>query len=600
MASNRGPNAYNNNNGDGGGGTMMMTPTTIPNSPPLTSSNNNNSHNESEYYKARNAQGTGQALSWAQSATTHGVGSSSTPSAQAPPSTSSNSGGVGGSWAMAAAPSSQPPQQSVASMARQPSVASAVPVTNSYVGGGGSISGSYAPSGVAGATGGGGGGEYERNLINELCPPGGMKAEPPQDKLDEFAHAIPSLNPDIICPALLDALEEGNPWIMRAKALCVIETVLRVEAERVMTVGGGGGGKTPYTDFFHACSAEIEPLAEHPRANVKAPAKRVLLALGMDETSIMNGSSTVVNHNATTTEMGQTPVAPPPPNLLDFDEPITAPEEAAPASAIAPALPSPANDGGAGGNSLFSGLNTKASHVRNVSAPVVTSTVPAVIPVSSAAQDDLLGGFGTETSAPATSGFNDMFGSMTVKRDTPTETTNGSTASPANATPVAQQSGSSFGFINATTPATPVPTPTTVPAAFDPLLSLGISAPPMSNMTMNNISANTTFTAPNPNIAQMQLAYQQNMLMMQQMQLQQQQQQVGSGALRGGMSGMPMMVVSPQQPTNKSIMGANYMRQVPGVSGDNMSSFSFLSQPAHKKENKSFDFVMDAMKSEKK
>ena len=80
----------------------------------------------------------------------------------------------------------------------------------------------------------------------------------------------------------------------------------------------------------------------------------------------------------------------------------------------------------------------------------------------------------------------------------------------------------------------------------------------------------------------------------------QQQQQVGSGALRGGMSGMPMMVVSPQ-PTNKSIMGANYMRQVPGVSGDNnMSSFTFLSQPAHKKENKSFDFVMDAMKSEKK
>lgn len=577
MASNRGLNAYNNNNysgggsGDGGG----------------TTSSNNNSHNESEYYKARNAQGTGQALSWAHAATTHGVGS--TPSS-APPSTTtpftSSSGGVGGSWAMAVP--SQPPQ-SVASMARQPSVASALPVTNSYVGGGG---GGYAPSGIAGAAGGGGGGgEYERNLIRELCPPGGMKAEPPQDKLYEFAHSIPSLNPDIICPALLDALEEGNPWIMRAKALCVIETVLRVEADRVMAVGGG---KTPYTDFFHACSAEIEPLAEHARANVKAPAKRVLLALGMDETSIMNGSSSVANHH--TTEVDQTPVALPP-NLLDFDEPINASEET-PASAIAtaPALPPPTIDGGAGGNSLFSGLNTKASHVRNVSAPVVTSTVPAAIPLSSA-QDDLLGGFGAEeASVPASSSFNDMFGSMTVKGDTTTEATNGSTASPANAAPGAQ-SGSSFGFINAT-PATSI-SPTTIPAAFDPLLSLGISAPPMSNVIMNNIiTANTTFNAPNPNIAQMQLAYQQNMLMMQQMQLQ--QQQVGSGALRGGMSGTPMMVVSPQQPTNK-IMGANYMRQVPGVSGDNMSSFSFLSQPpAHKKENKSFDFVMDAMKSEKK
>ena len=596
MASNRGPNAYNNNNnnsGDvGGGGAMMTTTTTMPNSHPPTSTNNDNSHNnESEYYKARNAQGTGQALSWAHAATAHGAGS--IPSA--PPSTttpsSSSGGGVGGSWAMAAPAA----PQSVASMARQPSVASAVPVTNGYVVGGGG-GGGYAPSGIAGATGGGGGGggEYERNLILELCPPGGMKAEPPQDKLDEFAHAIPSLNPDIICPALLDALEEGNPWIMRAKALCVIETVLRVEAERVMAVGGG---KTPYTDFFHACSAEIEPLAQHARANVKAPAKRVLLALGVDETSIMNGSSTVVNHNAaTTTEAGQTFLAPPP-NLLDFDEPITTSEET-PASAIAtaPALSPPTIDGGAGGNSLFSGLNTKASHVRNVSAPVVTATVPADIPLSSA-QDDLLGGFGTEVSVPATSSFNDMFGSMTVKGNTTTETTNGSTASPANDTPVAQ-SGSSFGFINAT-PATPVPPSTTVPAAFDPLLSLGISAPPMSNVTMNNISANSTFTVPNPNIAQMQLAYQQNILMMQQMQMQQ-QQQVGSGALRGGMSGMPpMMVVSPQ-PTNKSIMGANYMRQVPGVSGDNMSSFTFLSQPAHKKENKSFDFVMDAMKSEKK
>ena len=595
MASNRGPNAYNNNNnsGDvGGGGGTMMTTTTIPNSHPPTSTNNDNSHNnnESEYYKARNAQGTGQALSWAHAATTHGVGSiPSAPPSTTTPSTSSSSGGVGGSWAMAAPAA----PQSVASMARQPSVASAVPVTNGYVVGNGSGgSGGYAPSGIAGATGGGGGGEYERNLIHELCPPGGMKAEPPQDKLDEFAHAIPSLNPDIICPALLDALEEGNPWIMRAKALCVIETVLRVEAERVMAVGGG---KTPYTDFFHACSAEIEPLAQHARANVKAPAKRVLLALGVDETSIMNGSSTVVNHNATTTEVGQTFLAPPT-NLLDFDGPITTSEET-PASAIAtaPAFSPPTIDEGAGGNSLFSGLNTKTSHVRNVSAPVVASTVPAAIPLPSA-QDDLLGGFGTEVSVPATSSFNDMFGSMTVKGNTTTETTNGSTASPANDTPGAQ-SGSSFGFINAT-PATPVPPSTTVPAAFDPLLSLGISAPPMSNVTMNNISANSTFTVPNPNIAQMQLAYQQNILMMQQMQMQQ-QQQVGSGALRGGMSGMPMMVVSPQ-PTNKSIMGANYMRQVPGVSGDNMSSFTFLSQPAHKKENKSFDFVMDAMKSEKK
>lgn len=562
MASNRGPNAYNGGGGGGDFGTMAH--------PPAPSSNHNN---ESEYYKARNAQGTGQALSWAHTATIGGVGATTT-------STTAPSSGVGGSWAMTSV--APPPHlpQSVASMARQPSVASAVPVTNGYVGGG------YAATGVTGAcaTTGGGGGEYERNLILELCPPGGMKAEPPADKLDEFAHAIPSLNPDVVCPALLDALEEGNPWIMRAKALCVIETVLRVEAERVMTVGGG---ETPYTDFFHACSAEIEPLAEHARASVKAPAKRVLTALGIDETSMMNGSS--ANHHVTA--VAHSPVAPPP-NLLDFDAPIAL--EETPASDVAAPSPPAAEYGSTAatmagtGGSLFSGLNTKATHIRDASAPVVSSP-PVTADPSTSVQDDLLGGFGTDSSAPATSSFNEMFGNMTVK-DTADVNSNCSISAPAESAPAAL-SGSSFGFMN-TSPASPVPPPSAlpVPAAFDPLLGLGM---PVSNGNMNNITPSNTFITPNPNIAQMQLAYQQNMLMMQM------QQHSNGGVLRGGMSGMPMMV-SPQ-PTNKSIMGANYMRQVPGVSGDKMSSFSFLGRPpTHEKENKSFDFVMDAMKSEKK
>jgi hypothetical protein len=37
------------------------------------------------------------------------------------------------------------------------------------------------------------------------------------------------------------------------------------------------------------------------------------------------------------------------------------------------------------------------------------------------------------------------------------------------------------------------------------------------------------------------------------------------------------------------------MRQVPGVQGDNGSSFSFLSAPK-KKDTHEFDFVKDAMK----
>jgi hypothetical protein len=245
-----------------------------------------------------------------------------------------------------------------------------------------------------------------------------MKAEPPHDKLDDFARAVPSLNPDVVCPALLDALEEGNPWIMRAKALCVIETVLRVEAERTMAAGGG---VTPYTDFFHACSAEIEPLADHARVSVKAPAKRVLTALGVDG-SAMSGSSA----NATA-GVAQAPVEPPPtppPNLLDFDEPsaldgATAPVAAAPAPPAADYGSSVPTAGGTVG-SLFSGLNTKAASAPVASTPVVVSPPSAALPSTSGSspqQDDLLGGMGAEASVAATGSFSDFFGNMSVKSD---------------------------------------------------------------------------------------------------------------------------------------------------------------------------------------
>ena len=247
----------------------------------------------------------------------------------------------------------------------------------------------------------GGGGDYERNLILDLCPPGGMKAEPPQDKLDEFARAIPSLNPDVVCPALLDALEEGNPWIMRAKALCVIETVLKVEAER-------NGEVQAYSDFFHACSGEIEPLVNHARASVKVPAKRVLTLLGIDETP-MNGSAIMP-------VAAQDPVTPAA-NLLDFDdEPVASPVIDLPAAA--PLLASGVDASAASSEpSLFSGLNTKA-----VSAPAVVlasaqappsagPTLPAA--VTSQQQDDLLGGMCSDPLDASNSA--DLFSNVTIK-----------------------------------------------------------------------------------------------------------------------------------------------------------------------------------------
>ena len=377
MASNRGPNAI--------GSTANAIPSTT------TSAQH---HQNSEYYKTRDAQAQGgPAFSWAASG---GGGAVSATAASGPPAAPT---GVGGSWATV--PVAPPPQHhhhhsnmTVASAALQPPVSTVQP--NNYTGGN-----SYGVGvGVAASTtgGGGGGGDYERNLILDLCPPGGMKAEPPQDKLDEFARAIPSLNPDVVCPALLDALEEGNPWIMRAKALCVIETVLKVEAER-------NGEVQAYSDFFHACSGEIEPLVNHARASVKGPAKRVLTLLGIHEIP-MNGTAT----NATTVA-AQDPVTPAA-DLLDFGgEPVASPIPELPI--VAPLPPSGANVSASvtatasTGASLFSGLNTKAA-----SAPAAPVVPVAATPQQ---QDDLLGGLSSEPTDAETSNSTDLFSNVAVK-----------------------------------------------------------------------------------------------------------------------------------------------------------------------------------------
>ena len=358
MASNRGPSAIGSS----------------------SSPSSSEQHQNSEYYRARNSGGT--AFQWA------GAGGAGGGTPGGTSSGVSSGSGVGGSWASvtnhAPPPTTAPPAPPQVSVSgRSPAGAyaaavSAIPISNM---------GASSPAGV-----------YERNLIQELCPPGGMKAEPPQDKLEELARSVPSLNPDWVCPALLDALEEGNPWIMRAKALCVIETVLRVTSEV-----SGEGGSNAYADFFHACAGEIEPLANHARAAVKGPAKRVLAALGV---AVSEGEGVVVNGGQTGSRgVAASTNAADAPNLLDFDEPAQAATTVT--EAVAP--PAPAVNA-SGGESLFSGLNTKAS---------LPATTPAPAPVSQ--EDDLLGGIDglSAKAAPATqestAESNDLFGNMNVK-----------------------------------------------------------------------------------------------------------------------------------------------------------------------------------------
>ena len=436
---------------------------------------------------------------------------------------------VGGSWATSNT-------NSVASTARDYSMSTGAPVV---AGRGGSAVKD---------------GSYEKQLVAELCPPGGMKAEPPEDKLRAFQEAIPSLDADFVCPALLDCLEDGQPWIIRAKALCVMEATLSTQT---------------YSDFFHACASEIQPLAQHPRAAVRDPAKRILTTLGINPTPTTESTNPTPQANP---PVAAPPVAPAA-DLLDFGAsppplPVSAPPPVPPPPVPPPSEPST--------NDMFGGMNLKSN--TPVTAPTTTDNQGDLLPTdapSSAAmatensiECDIFGDMNVKETS--------MFGDVTVKETKPTEVA---------------PSGSAFSFIqsdkpapqteSAPTPQTNAPSPAPPKQSFDPLLSSN-----NKNMAqMNNINnMNNMMFTPQQQMAamginpQMQAAFfqqQQQLMMMQQMQMQHGMQQV-----------------------KLPVMGGS-----PAAGGGGVStSFAFMDDPAKAKkeeQNKSFDFVKDAMKGAK-
>jgi hypothetical protein len=340
-------------------------------------------------------------------------------------------------------------------------------------------------------------------------------------------------------------LEEGQPWIIRAKALCVMEVAIGVAEEN-------SEGSNAYADFFHACRGEIEPLASHPRAAIKEPAKRVLRALGIESAGAASGGAKPAVFRPPNSTVAA-PVAEAP-NLLDFDEVPTEPAAIPPPAAAPPSQPL--------ADSLFGGLTTKEQKA----APPGPPPPP---PPSTAA---------TVASALSPTGGADMFGDMTVK-STPTPA-----ATAVDAAPVG--SGSAFGFMNASPAAAETParatatqsnatSPAAAAGSFDTLLGLGA-----------NVSPSTQKPALTP--AQMQqLAYQQ-LMMQQQQQMQiayamQQQQMAGGMPMQPSMQAM-MMQQHQMGGSARSIMSNNA-----GAAAS--SPFSFIDAPSKKKEDKQFDFA---------
>jgi len=460
------------------------------------------------------------------------------------------SSGIGGSWGASSVSASNAP--SVAAQARM--TANGPPMNHTPVV---HISGHPGEANTSGT--------FEKNMIMELCPPGGMKPEPPADKLASFCQSLPHLNSDLICPALLDMLEDGQPWVIRAKVLCVMEKCVGVGVEMAKT-----SGNNVYADFFHMCHEEITPLAGHSRAAVRDPAKRLCKMLGLGLPAFASNPKAAVITPTVTQPLVEAP------NLLDFDEPAPLPPNAPPAPpAQAPPAP-PVAACSSGG--LFGGMTVKAIE----SVP----QIPAVVND----YDDLLGTeketqqmtapSATETKAVSS----DMFGSMVLKSS---EKVGKENVENEKVTSAPAPAASAFSFMNSSSEAIKAPeAPKSLEipkSSFDPLLSLesstGVPSSQQNPMTMT------------PQMAMVMQQQQQQIMMMQ---AQMQQMKMGNG-------GQQMFAMQQRQSSSGSI-GVN--RNVMGATGGHgvATSFAFMEDPtAAKKEtsNKKFDFVQDAMKSAK-
>lgn len=128
-----------------------------------------------------------------------------------------------------------------------------------------SISGGLGRAGAAASDG-----AYEQNLVASLCEPGGMKAVPPEDKLESFLSAAPTLSPDFIGSNLIGFIN-SDAWQSRAKALSVISSLVKRP------------GCSQHHDWWVANGIEdIQILAQtDSKATVKTQAIRTLRTLGV-------------------------------------------------------------------------------------------------------------------------------------------------------------------------------------------------------------------------------------------------------------------------------------------------------------------------------
>jgi len=190
------------------------------------------------------------------------------PPAPAEPAAARQRGAVGGSWG--AAPTMQaPPQTQQQQQGMRPTYGA------SYHQQPAPQQGYREPSKRAGEANRDG--EYERQLVVDLCAAGGTRAAPPAEKLAAFVEAAKTLEVDVVGPNVLELLDDDKPWQVKCKALALVEALAKepeCEAHKA---------------YFAEVAQDLAYLADRPPVAVQKNARAALKALGLQVEAVANG-----------------------------------------------------------------------------------------------------------------------------------------------------------------------------------------------------------------------------------------------------------------------------------------------------------------------
>lgn len=170
-------------------------------------------------------------------------------------------------------------------------------------------------------------GSYERNIIETLCEPGGLKPVPPEQKLKEFVSSAQGLNEEVVGNCLLDVLN-SDAWQSRTKALIVIANLVKIP------------NYPAHLTWWQGQVEEIQSLLSDSKAGVRTQAAKVLRAMGVDTGAVAGTTSTARRVSSSGAGNGTIPITieQSSVSLLDTEEYDVGPLGVAPSSATAPTL----------------------------------------------------------------------------------------------------------------------------------------------------------------------------------------------------------------------------------------------------------------------